>query len=169
MPLDIPDGAVVFVDANILHYAVFATPPFSEHVYPLMDRLAAGELTGLVSTQVLADAQHKTMLSLAAAQYGLPRAKLVSWAKRHPSEICGLTGMKQASDLLQSAAVNVLPIDRQTMAEALELSLQHGLLTNDATIVALMQRHSITHLATNDDDFDRVPGITVWKPRPAGP
>lgn len=45
-------------------------------------------------------------------------------------------------------------------------SRNHGLLTNDSLIVALLQRHGITHLATNDDDFDRVPGITVWKPRP---
>jgi len=42
------------------------------------------------------------------------------------------------------------------------------LLLGDASIVPQMQRHGIVHLATNDDDFDRVPGITVWKPRPAG-
>jgi len=30
-----------------------------------------------------------------------------------------------------------------------------------------MQRHGISHLATNDDDFDWVPGVTVWKPRAA--
>jgi predicted nucleic acid-binding protein len=50
--------------------------------------------------------------------------------------------------------------------EAAAICQAHGLLTNDALIVAVMQRHGITHLATNDDDFDRVPGITVWKPRP---
>jgi predicted nucleic acid-binding protein len=50
--------------------------------------------------------------------------------------------------------------------EAATISLQHGLLTNDAIIVASMQRHGLTNLATNDDDFDRVPGLTVWKPRP---
>jgi predicted nucleic acid-binding protein len=38
-------------------------------------------------------------------------------------------------------------------------------LTNDATIVALMRRHGLIHLATNDDDFDRVPGLVVLKPR----
>jgi predicted nucleic acid-binding protein len=62
MPLDIPDGEAAFVDANILHYAVIGTPPFSEHVYLFIDRLDSGLLTGVVSVQVLADAQHKTML-----------------------------------------------------------------------------------------------------------
>jgi predicted nucleic acid-binding protein len=42
------------------------------------------------------------------------------------------------------------------------------LLLSDATIVILMQPHGITHLATNDDDFDNVPDITVWKPRTIG-
>jgi predicted nucleic acid-binding protein len=39
------------------------------------------------------------------------------------------------------------------------------LLLGDANIVVQMRTNDVTHLATNDDDFDRVPGITVWKPR----
>ena len=131
-----------------------------------MDRLSAGEVTGMVSIQVLADAQHKTMMSLLAAQYGLSRSKLVGWAKKHPAELRALTGLSEAVQLLRSAAVKILPLDDALLDGAARISTQHGLLTNDALIVALMQRHGIIHLATNDDDFDRVPGITVWKPRP---
>jgi predicted nucleic acid-binding protein len=45
------------------------------------------------------------------------------------------------------------------------LSRQHGLLTNDAVILALMRRHGLTNLVTNDDDLDAIPGLTIWKPR----
>jgi predicted nucleic acid-binding protein len=31
-------------------------------------------------------------------------------------------------------------------------------------IVAAMQANGLTHLATNDADFDRVPGITRYAP-----
>jgi len=31
--------------------------------------------------------------------------------------------------------------------------------------VALMERHQLTHWVTNDDDFDHVSGLTIWKPR----
>jgi predicted nucleic acid-binding protein len=165
MSLDVPAGTTVFIDANILHYALVPTPPFSEHVYPLMDRLSAGEVTGVVSIQVLADAQHKTMMSLLAAQYNLPRSKLVGWAKKHPAEICALAGLTEAVQLLRSAAVRIVPLDDALLDEAARISTQYGLLTNDSLIVALIERHGITDLATNDDDFDRVPGIRVWKPR----
>ena len=47
----------------------------------------------------------------------------------------------------------------------MQISARHHLLTGDAIVVALMQRHSLTHLVTNDDDFDAIPGLTVWKPR----
>ena len=45
------------------------------------------------------------------------------------------------------------------------LSVQHRLLTNDAITVASMERLGLTNLATNDDNFDTVPGFTIWKPR----
>lgn len=40
-------------------------------------------------------------------------------------------------------------------------------MTNDALTVAVMERLGVTVLATNDDDLDAVPGLTVYKPRPA--
>jgi predicted nucleic acid-binding protein len=166
MSLHVPAGTTVFIDANILHYALVPTLQFSAHVYPLMDRLGSGEVFGTVSVQVLADAQHKTMMSLLAAQHGLSRSQLVGWAKEHPAELRNLTGLTEAVQLLRSARLQILPLDADLLDAAARNSVQYGLLTNDALIVSLMERHGIAHLATNDDDFDRMPGITVWKPRP---
>jgi predicted nucleic acid-binding protein len=48
---------------------------------------------------------------------------------------------------------------------AAHLSSQLRLLTNDALTVAAMKKLGLTHLATNDDDFDQIAGFTLWKPR----
>ena len=48
------------------------------------------------------------------------------------------------------------------MQAAVALARQFGLLINDAVIVAVMQAHGLTNLASNDSDFDRVPGITRY-------
>jgi len=44
------------------------------------------------------------------------------------------------------------------------VSQQTGLLTNDALIIAVMQAHGLTNLASSDTDFDRVPGLTRYGP-----
>jgi predicted nucleic acid-binding protein len=44
------------------------------------------------------------------------------------------------------------------------VSRQTGLLSNDALIVAVMRANGLTKLASEDADFDRVPGITRYAP-----
>ncbi|MCR4413828.1 MAG: PIN domain-containing protein [Thermoguttaceae bacterium] len=58
----------------------------------------------------------------------------------------------------------MLAIDGRLIAEAGDASRRTGLLTNDALVVAVMQRHGLTHLASHDADFDRVPGLTRYAP-----
>ena len=44
------------------------------------------------------------------------------------------------------------------------LSQQHELLTGDALILAVMQANALANIASNDADFDRVPGLTRYTP-----
>jgi predicted nucleic acid-binding protein len=60
--------------------------------------------------------------------------------------------------------LTILSVTGTQASRAADFSRQHGLLTNDALIVAVMQDHGLTHLASNDADFDRVPGITRYAP-----
>lgn len=66
-------------------------------------------------------------------------------------------------DIFQSR-LQVLAIEPNLMRQAAIPSRQFGLLTNDAITVAIMQHHGLTHLASHDGDFDRVPGITRYAP-----
>jgi predicted nucleic acid-binding protein len=50
------------------------------------------------------------------------------------------------------------------LVNAAALSQQIGLLINDALIAAVMQANLLTNLASNDADFDRVPGLTRYAP-----
>lgn len=166
MPLDIPDGTRCFVDANIFHYALVPTFDTSPACLSLIDRTIGGLITASASLQVLSDAIHKAMTSEAARRVGRDRAGIVGYLKRHPELITQLVEWPQAIERLSTVPIEVLPADTGLLREATKVAHTFGLLTTDATIVALMKRHGITDLASNDDDFDRVPGITVWKPRP---
>ena len=58
----------------------------------------------------------------------------------------------------------VLTIAPALIASAAMVSQQHGLLSNDALIVAVMRGHGVTNLAGSDADFDRVAGIIRYTP-----
>ncbi|GMU21552.1 MAG: hypothetical protein AMXMBFR13_16450 [Phycisphaerae bacterium] len=105
------------------------------------------------------------MTSEAAQFTGRDRAGIVGYLGKHPEIIKRLVEYPQAMERLGVVPMTILPVDEALLRRAACLAVQHGLLTNDAMIVALMERHGIGHLATNDDDFDSVPGLTVWKPR----
>ena len=165
MPLNLPDGASCFLDANILYYHFVDTPPFSDSCSDLLDRIAAGVITGFTSTSMIAEAVHKIMLAEAAARFGLSRMGLVNWLQKHRDRIRELSHFRDACAELGSMGLQLLSTDTALLLMAADASRRWGLLTNDATVVALILRHGLTNLATNDDDFNGVAGLTIWQPR----
>lgn len=57
----------------------------------------------------------------------------------------------------------VLPADIHSMLSNISA---HGLLPRDAIHVAVAQRLGIDAMVSDDDAFDRVPGLTLYKPEP---
>lgn len=165
MPLDLPDGSLSFVDTNVLVYHFVENPRFSPECREYLRRVVAGKMFAVSAEGVVADAVHKVMAEEARLVHGLDSGA-IRFLQRHPAEITKLGAFVEATKQLERLPIRLVPVDLTIIRQSAELAQQHGLLTNDAIIVALMQRHGISHLATNDDDFDRVPGIQVWKPRP---
>src|SRR5438874_2433715 len=71
---------------------------------------------------------------------------------------------RQAIDELALVGVRILAVTGPNVSMAADFTSQHGLLSSDALVVAVMQRHGLTQLASHDADFDRVPGITRYSP-----
>ncbi len=90
---------------------------------------------------------------------------MVNWLQRNGHRLSELTKFRQAAAHLPAMGLHVLPTDVSDLVAASLLSAQFGLLTNDAIVVALMRRHALSDLVTNDDDFDGIPGLNIWKPR----
>jgi predicted nucleic acid-binding protein len=165
MPLDVPAGARVFLDSTIFHYAFVSFPGATPQCMQLLTRIADRDLSACVSIPVLNDAVHKVMCSEAVARFSRARAGLVNWMKSNPDRVRELTHADAMLRLVEAMPVEVLSVDPAALRHAQQMVQEHGLLASDALIAALMQRHRIAHLATNDDDFDRIPGLVVWKPR----
>jgi predicted nucleic acid-binding protein len=160
-----PAGESCFVDANILAYACVELVPLTGRCRAFLERVAGGEVHAFTSPGAVADALFRTMIIEVTRRFVRPGAKALAFLQKHPDVIGQLSHYPAAAEGLAKLPLRLLTVDWETILASARTSLQHSLLTNDALIVALMQRHGLTHLVTNDDDFDSVPGITLWKPR----
>ena len=79
----------------------------------------------------------------------------------------GLTSHHQVGATVRGLRLHVEAITLERLAHGAALSTQERLLTNDALTLAAMEPLGVTILATNDDDFDAITRITVYKPRRA--
>jgi uncharacterized protein len=165
MPLDIPDGERCFLDANILYYCFVDVPLLSEACRHLLERVQNGDVVALTDLRCLSDCVHKTMLAEVSQKFGRSREKLVGWLKQHPEALADLAKTIDVCDRLLQLRLTVIRNEAQMLPEVVVTAMNQQLLLGDANILVQMRAHGINHLATNDDDFDRVPGITVWKPR----
>jgi predicted nucleic acid-binding protein len=161
---DLQAGDSIFVDANILVYHFTAHAAFGTACTQLLQRIENRELLGFTSTVVVGEARHRLMTTEASSRFGWPFAGIGNRLRFNPAEVQKLTVFRgAAADILQSR-IQVLTIPAALLLTAAALCQHIGLLTNDGLIVALMQAHALTNLASEDADFDRVPGLTRYAP-----
>jgi predicted nucleic acid-binding protein len=134
-----PAGSHVFVDSNILE--------------------------GSTSTNLLGELAHRLMVIEAGALPGWGGSKVLNRLKQQPGVVKQLTLFQTAVESVLQSKIQVLSIPPILVSTAAALSRQHGLLTNDAVILALMQTHRLTALASHDAHFDSVPTITRYAPQ----
>ena len=163
--IQIPANASVFLDSNLFIYFFTPDPVFGPECQIMMERINKyQDFAAYTSTHILSEVSHQLMVLEAVQQFGWPLAGVTRRLQKNLSEIPKLTRFRQAIDEIPSLGVEVLAVERHIMPLAASLCQLHGLMTNDAITVAIMQDQNIVRLASHDDDFDRVPGITRYAP-----
>lgn len=160
---DLPYQASVFVDANTFVYHFQPHPVLGPPCTGLIKRIELQELVGFTSTHVLGEVAHRLMAMEAAIAFGWT-SKIVDHLKKNPSSIQQLTHFRQAVQQIPNLGIQILTVPENLIDTAAGISQQTGLLTNDATVVAIMQINGLVNIASSDLDFDRVPGITRFAP-----
>jgi predicted nucleic acid-binding protein len=161
---DLPVGAAVFLDANTLVYHFSQHPRYGTACTELLERIARQDLVGHSSIHVLGEVAHRLMALEAIDRFGWPNTGIANRLRRNPDEVKQLSRFRLAIDEIPLFGIQVHSVSFAHLSTALVLSQAQGLLTNDALIVALMQANSWANLASEDADFDRVPGITRYAP-----
>jgi predicted nucleic acid-binding protein len=156
----IPDGSDVFIDANVFIYALNGV---SMQCRQFLERCSREELAGISSFSVVNEATHRLMLAEARSK-GLIAAERAGLMRANHDTIPSLVEYwRQVERIL---ALNILLVDNnEPIIRAAQPERAAGhLLTNDSVIVSCMRDYGVSFLATNDSDFERVAGISVFRP-----
>ena len=105
------------------------------------------------------------MMAEATVVHHLDRAGLVRRLREHPEMIIGLAMHQQVVREVQRIGIHVHSQDTDDLEAAAAISAGEGVLTGDALIIAAMRRLGLSHIATNDEDFERIPDLTCYFPR----
>jgi predicted nucleic acid-binding protein len=161
---DLVAGDHIFLDANTLIYHFSPHPSLGTVCNQLVQRIENGDLLGFTSTHILSEVAHRLMLLEASSLPGWTLAKVKQRLQRQPAVLQSLSRFQTAVDDVLKSRMQVVTIAPGLILAATTVSRQNGLLSNDALIVAIMQAHGLTKLASHDKEFDRVPGITRYGP-----
>jgi predicted nucleic acid-binding protein len=160
----IPSATSILLDANTIIYHFSNDAKFGAACTQLIKRIELRDLTGFTSAHALADVAHRLMTLEAIDLKGWPQTRIAARLRKHHVEIPTLSVYRQAIAGIPLLGIQVLPLTHPDVEAATLLSHQYELLTGDALIVAVMQQHGLTNLASADDDFDRVPWLTRYAP-----
>lgn len=162
--LDILTGQAVFVDANIFLFYFGSDPVLGPPCDQLLQRIEQGDIQGYTSAHVLNEMAHRLMTEEAQQRFNWPMTGIARRLRRHPAQVQLLARPRQAIDELSMIGLQVLPVTGAQVSLAIDVSNQHGLLSSDALLVAVMRQQGLQALASHDGDFDRVPGLTRYAP-----
>jgi predicted nucleic acid-binding protein len=162
--LDLVAGDAVFIDANTFVYHFAPDPRWSGSCGQLLLRIQNQEIAGYTSAMILSETAHRLMTIEARIRHGWTSGKVLQRLKQNPHIVQTLTNSEASVASIIGSRLYIFPVDALLIAAAVGVSRQTGLLTNDGLIVALMQAHGLNKIASNDADFDRVPGLTRYAP-----
>ncbi len=163
MPLsDVPKGTNIYLDANIFLFIAFEEKHFEESKN-FLKRVHKKEVNGFVSIVVLDEVLFKLIQAEASVIFKIPLHATVQFLKKNPDKIQELTKCWNALEKILSLNLAILDAPKDFRL-VMNNCREYKLMTRDALHVSVMKSNGITHITTGDEDFKRVPWVTVWTP-----
>lgn len=162
---DIPSGSQVIVDTNIFVYLTAPHPRYGISSRDLVNRVESGDIQGYIPHPIAYEILHRLMIEeIVKLGYADDGISAVRYLKRYPKIISSLSLAYDVFSVLRSIGFHLVPDSPETPDRTFHLSRSCQLMAKDASIAAIAQEAGITNIATNDNDFCRVPFLKMWRP-----
>lgn len=166
--VDLPGETRIFIDANVFVYHFSSSTELGAAASAFLERVERGFVHGVTSTFVVVEALHRLMILEAVAAFDVRPRDALRYLKDHPERAGSLTRHHVVPSALLRMGIEINVVEMADVEQSHVLKLRHGLLTNDALLVATMERLEITALASNDSDFERIETLTLYRPGTPG-
>jgi predicted nucleic acid-binding protein len=158
---DVPSGARVYVDANIL---ILHFTGQSDDCSQFLERVERGDVEGVTGPVSVLEVAHRLMI-LEAQERGFPvRSNPAARLARQPDLVKRLSKYYFSTRSLARMGIEVLTLLPGFLEASQEFRQTHGLLVNDSLVAMHMRETGVSVLASADAAFDRVPGIQRFGP-----
>lgn len=158
---DIPIGERVFIDSNFFSYHLLNHRIYGAVCREFIEDIQDGEYCGFISPVVVSETIFNFIKAYIFKEYGIKPAEAISMIKVNPKVLSEIS-LDRPKELFE--ILNLLPIGKLEVEDALMMVNEYSLLTNDALNAAAMAANKIISIATNDGDFERIEGLKLWKP-----
>lgn len=146
-------------------YLTAPHPRFGPTCRDLVSRIESGEISGFIPHPVVYEILHRLMIEeVIKSGNALDGISAVRYLKNKPAAIQHMTLAWDVFSVLRSIGFELIPDSPTTPDRTFHLSRTCQLLAKDAAIAAIAQEVGITNIATNDNDFSRIPFLTIWRP-----
>ena len=154
----------LYIDANIFVYASNGTSEASRECRDLLERCGRREFEAFIGTHVLLEVAHRLMMIEAVDKGLVSPGSVPRKLKRRPELASQLNSHSDAIRFILNTGIYILQVDADILELSANLREQTGFLVNDSISLAMMERHDIRAIATNDRDFQRVADLEVLIP-----
>lgn len=159
--LQIPANQPAIIDSHILLYACQRA---STQCVKLLDRIASGDIYGVITTETLSELAN-TLMMLEAKDSGFININnSLSDIGKLNGKIRLLNRYENLIKDLLSIGLKLECVTREDFLTAMKLQRQYGLLIHDALFLAAADRLRITSIVSNKENFKNIPGVIVYSP-----
>ncbi|GFP25115.1 uncharacterized protein HKBW3S25_00565, partial [Candidatus Hakubella thermalkaliphila] len=129
-----------------------------------LKRCEAGELRGVTTVNVILEVLHRLLMIEAVTKGLVSQGNVARKLKEKPDVVGQLKDYYTNTDKIGKMGVEIESLTYDVVQAGQEIREKYGLLVNDSLIAAFVMTRGLKNLATNDGDFKRVRGLSVFMP-----
>ena len=159
---EIPSGTECFVDANIFIYHFSGV---SGECSKFLRRCEEGDIVGVTATNVVLEVLHRLMMIEAVRKGLITPPNVLKKLQKSPAIVRELGDYFSNVEKISRMGIRILSFSWETVKSSQAIRARYGLMVNDSIIVAVMNEKGIGALASNDDAFEGIEDISLYRPR----